>query len=96
MIVFGDCSWIVISSSAVFISFCVTCLAKACVDRVLVKHLKTGQLEHQDPSEINESVPNDVIPKQNQSTCPSYNELFELDKGKHLFSFSHLFISSKF
>ncbi|EFX83017.1 hypothetical protein DAPPUDRAFT_316130 [Daphnia pulex] len=72
--------WIVISSSAVFISFSVTCLAKACVDRVLVKHLKTGQLENQFATEINESVPNDVIPKQNQLTCPSYNELFELDK----------------
>lgn len=85
--------WIVISSSAVFISLCVTCLAKACVDRVLVKHLKTGQLENQFASEINESVPNDVIPKQKQSTCPSYNELFELDKGKHPFFLYLIFLS---
>jgi hypothetical protein len=79
--------WIVISFSAVFISFGVTCLAKACLDRVLVKHLETGQLENQFASEINESLSNDVIPKQNKSTCPSYNDLFELDKGKHLFFF---------
>jgi hypothetical protein len=85
--------WIVMSSSAVFISFGVTCLAKACLDRVLVKHLKTGQLENQFASEINESVPNDVIPKQNQSTCPSYNELFELDKGKHPFFLYLIFLS---